>query len=282
MLGTDLMAVFGPVHETVGLDLPELDIAQPEQCFAAIEKHRPDVVVNAAAFTAVDDCETRREEAFLINGYGAGNLSRAAAAAGSLFVHYSTDYVFDGSKKTAYVEQDLPNPQSVYGKSKLLGETLVRQNNPNHMILRVSWLFGPNGPNFIRTIVGAARQGKSLRVVHDQRGSPTYTKDVAEQTLRMITAGCRGTYHVTNTGVCSWFELAAKALDWAGIRGVPVAPVPTSEFPRPAPRPANSALADTRLKQDGVPWMRSWEAAAREYVERYLQRKSGGSSGPLL
>jgi dTDP-4-dehydrorhamnose reductase len=270
MLGTDLMAAFGPLHDVAGLDLPELDISRPEQCFAATEKHRPDVVVNAAAFTAVDECETRPQEAFLINGYGAGNLSRAAAAAGSLLVHYSTDYIFDGFKKEPYTEGDSPNPQSVYGKSKLLGETLIRQNGPNHLIVRISWLFGPNGSNFIRTIVNAARKKASLKVVYDQRGSPTYTRDIAEHTLKMIAAGCRGTYHVTNTGACTWFELATKVLDWAGIRGVPIAPVPTSEFPRPAPRPANSALANTRLEQDGLPLMRPWQAAVREYVKRHL------------
>jgi dTDP-4-dehydrorhamnose reductase len=279
MLGTDLMAAFGPSHDVVGLDQPQMDITRLEQCLAAVEKFEPDVVINAAAFTRVDDCETHAEEAFWVNGRGAGNLARAAASAGSLLVHYSTDYIFDGLKKEAYLEEDAPNPQSIYGKSKLLGETLVRQNCPNHLIVRISWLFGQNGPNFIRTIVGAARKGARLRVVNDQKGSPTYAHDVAEHTLKMIAAGCRRTYHLTNGGSCTWFELASRALEWAGLEGVPITPVSTAEFPRPAPRPANSTLANARLERDGLPLMRSWQIAAREYIERHLKQ---GSDYPII
>jgi dTDP-4-dehydrorhamnose reductase len=271
MLGTDLIAVFGSGHDVVGLDLPDIDISQSEQCFAGVKEHRPDVIINAAAFTRVDDCETHEEAAFQVNGHGAGNLAQAAASTGALLVHYSTDYIFDGFKNEAYLEEDVPNPRSVYGKSKLLGESLIRRHCPNHMILRTSWLFGPNGTNFIRTIVGAAKKGAPLRVVHDQKGSPTYSKDLAKWTLKMIDAGCRSTYHVTNGGACTWFELASKAVEWAGIEGVSVTPVSTSEFPRPAPRPVNSVLANARLIRDGLPAMPSWQIAAREYVEQYLK-----------
>jgi dTDP-4-dehydrorhamnose reductase len=270
MLGTDLMEAFSPLHDVIGYDRPEMDISQLEACLAGVKKLQPDVIVNAAAFAQVDDCETHEKEAFSVNGYGAGNLSEAAASTGSLLVHYSTDYVFDGTKKGAYQEGDIPNPKSIYGKSKLLGENLVRRNCPNHMILRTSWLFGQNGANFIRTIVGAAGKGRPLRVVNDQKGSPTYSRDLAAQTLKMISAGCRSTYHVTNSGSCTWYELASRAVEWAGIKGVSIAPVSTSEFPRPAPRPANSILANTRLEQEGIPLMRYWQAAAREYVENHL------------
>ena len=265
MLGTDLMHAFsGP--DVAGLDLSEIDITDPDQCIARTEEFRPEAVINAAAFTRVDDCETNREQAFRVNGEGAGNLSRAAAAVGALFVHYSTDYIFNGRKKGAYLEEDEPDPQSVYGKSKLLGETLIRRQCPDHLILRTSWLFGQNGPNFIRTILGAAQKGAPLRVVNDQRGSPTYSKDLALQTVRMMDAGCRSTYHVSNGGACTWFELASRALEWAGMPHIPVAPVSTLEFPRPAPRPANSVLANARLRREGLPLMRPWWEAAREYV----------------
>jgi len=270
MLGSELKAVFSSIHEAVCLDLPELDITQPEDCRACVAGLKPDVIINAAAFTRVDDCEMQEEKALLVNGYGAGNLARAAAEFGALFVHYSTDYIFDGSKSEAYLEADLPNPKSVYGKSKLLGETLTRRNCPNHLVLRISWLFGENGPNFIRTIVGAARKGGPLRVVNDQKGSPTYAKDVAAQTLRMIEAGCRNIYHLTNSGFCTWHELAVQAIEWAGIKNISITPVPSSEYPLPASRPANSVLANARLMKDGFPLMRSWQAAAREYVENYL------------
>lgn len=271
MLGTDLMEAFSSVHDTTGMDLPELDITQLEQCHAKLKEFRADVVLNAAAFTQVDACESREREAFLVNGHGAGNLAIAAASSGAMLVHYSTDYVFDGQKEAAYVEEDLPNPQNVYGKSKLLGETLIREHCPNHLILRTSWLFGPNGNNFIRTIVNAARKGNPLRVVNDQKGSPSYSKDLAAHTLRMIAAGCRSTYHVTNSGYCTWYELASEAVAWAGMQSIPIAPVSSSEFPRPAPRPANSVLANAHLQRDGLPLMRPWQAAIREYVEHYLK-----------
>jgi dTDP-4-dehydrorhamnose reductase len=270
MLGTDLMEAFNPLHDVIGYDRPEMDISQLDTCLAEVKNLQPDVIVNAAAFARVDDCETHEKEAFSVNGYGTGNLSEAAASTGSLLVHYSTDYVFDGTKREAYQEEDVPNPQSIYGKSKLLGENLVRLKCPNHLILRTSWLFGQNGPNFIRTIVGAAAKGTPLRVVNDQKGSPTYSRDLAAQTLKMISSGCRSTYHVTNTGSCTWYDLASRAVEWARIKGISIAPVSTSEFPRPAPRPANSILANTRLEQEGIPLMRSWQEAAREYVENHL------------
>ena len=273
MLGSELMEVFlsNPnVYKLSGLDLPEIDITLPESCRGAIDDLRPDIVINAAAFVRVDDCETQQDLAMSVNGEGAGNLAAAAAAVGALFIHYSTDYVFDGRKTEGYYEDDAPGPVSVYGKSKLLGEELVRRNSPEHMIIRVSWLFGAGGVNFIRTIVSAAGKGNSLRVVNDQRGSPTYAKDVARQTLKMIEAGCRGTYHVTNGGNCSWYDLAVQAVAWAKISGIPITPVASSEYPRPAPRPASSILVDTRLAGEGLPVMRSWQEAAHEYVEKHL------------
>jgi dTDP-4-dehydrorhamnose reductase len=271
MLGTDLMETHHPGHKVIGLDLPDIDITSLERCFAVVEQFRPKLIINAAAFTRVDDCEAQPHKAFLVNGDGAGNLARAAASSGSVFVHYSTDYVFDGLKKEAYLEMDSPNPLSVYGKSKLAGEDMVRRYCPNHLILRTSWLFGRNGANFIRTIVNAAKQGAHLRVVNDQEGSPTYSKDLASFTRKMIESGCRGTYHVTNSGSCTWFDLASRALEWAGLQDVPMVPVSTSEFQRPAPRPPNSHLANARLKREGFPGMRLWEEAAREYVEENLK-----------
>jgi dTDP-4-dehydrorhamnose reductase len=275
MLGTDLMNTMNSGNDLRGIDLPEVDITRLEQCRAVAEEFRPDVILNAAAFTRVDDCETNSGKAFLVNGDGAGNLAQSAAASGALLVHYSTDYIFNGLKKEAYLEEDEPNPQSIYGKSKLAGEDQVRRHCPNHLILRTSWLFGQHGPNFIRTIVSAARQGTPLRVVNDQKGSPTCSRDLAGHTRILIEAGCSGIYHLTNSGACTWFELAARAIEWAGIQGVPLTPVLTSEFLRPAPRPANSVLANARIKREGFPLMRPWQDAAREYVEEYLKKESG-------
>jgi dTDP-4-dehydrorhamnose reductase len=274
MLGTDLMETVRPVHDVLGLDIREIDITSLEQCLSAAERYRPDVIINAAAYTRVDDCETHPEQAFLVNGNGAGNLAKAAAAQGAILVHYSTDYIFDGLKQSAYIEEDTPNPQSIYGQSKLSGESLVRNHCTNHLILRTSWLFGENGPNFIRTIIGIAAKGEPLRVVDDQQGSPTYSKDLAVHTIRMVEAGCRGTFHLTNSESCTWFGLASKAVEWAGLQNTPVIPVSTMDFPRPAKRPANSVLANARLKREGFPLMRPWQEAVREYVEQYLKQNS--------
>jgi dTDP-4-dehydrorhamnose reductase len=270
MLGTDLMREFSAHGETVGLDLPELDISQPGQCRSALRDTQPDVVVNAAALTDVDYCENHAEEAFRVNAHGVGILAESVAAAGGLLVHYSTDYIFDGRKEAAYVEEDPANPLSVYGRSKLKGEVLLRALCPGHLLLRTSWLFGPQGKNFIRTIVAAAHDGGPLRVVHDQRGSPSYTRDVAAQTRLLVEAGRRGTYHVTNSGWCTWYELALRAIAGAGLHNVAVAPVRTVEFPRPAPRPPNSILANARLVAEGWEPLRAWTAAVEEYVRVFL------------
>lgn len=269
MLGTDLMAAFAP-HDPIGLDLPELDITDAGQCRRRVERDAPEVIINAAALTNVDYCESHEDEAFRVNGQGTRNLAEAAAASGALLVYYSTDYLFDGSSTEGYREEDTPNPLGVYGKSKLAGEAGVRASCPDHLILRTAWLFGCNGKNFIRTIVGAAREGKPLRVVDDQRGSPTFTRDLAARTADLIRAGGRGTYHVTNSGFCTWYELARRSVEWAGIAGVDIAPVTTAEFPRPAPRPACSILLHARMQREMFPPMRPWQEAVRDYVSDCL------------
>ncbi len=257
----------GSRHEVFGVDRQELDISDPAQCLTLIGRLHPEVVINAAALTQVDYCETHEQEALLVNGQGPANLAIAAARTGAVLAHYSTDYVFDGSKAGAYLEEDVPNPRSAYGRSKLRGEELVRLQGENHLIIRTAWLFGRNGPNFLRTILKAARTAQPLRVVNDQRGSPTCSRDLAAYTMRMLAAGCRGTYHVTNRGDCTWYQLARSAVEWARMENVQVTPVSTAEFPRPAPRPANSVLANARLQREGFPLMRPWQEAASEYVE---------------
>jgi dTDP-4-dehydrorhamnose reductase len=265
MLGTDLMQALAS-RAPIGLDLPELDITDIRQCHACLQDFRPGVIIAAAALTDVDYCESHVDEAFLVNGQGMGNLAAAAHAAGAMLVYYSTDYIFDGTREDAYREQDMPNPLSVYGKSKLRGEEFVRSLCPDHLILRTSWLFGRHGKNFIRTIVSAARNGQPLRVVDDQRGSPTYTQDLAARTLAMMEKGCRGTYHVTNSGSCSWYELALRSVEWAGVAGAGVKPVKTDQFPRPAPRPACSILSNALMLREGFPPMRPWQEAAQDYI----------------
>jgi dTDP-4-dehydrorhamnose reductase len=265
MLGTDLMAQFSS-HHVFGLDRPQIDITDLDQCLGYARELQPEIIINAAALTQVDYCESHAEEAFRINAEGAGNLAKAAASIGVPLLHYSTDYVFDGLKGEPYHEEDQPNPASVYGKSKLSGEELIRVFCPDHMILRTSWLFGCHGSNFIATILKIARNEGKLQVVNDQFGSPTYAKDLAAHTAQLLEARCRGTYHLTNSGFCSWYELAAKCVEWSGMSGVSVTPVTSDQFPRPAPRPLNSVLANGRLLREGLAGMRPWQQAAQEYV----------------
>jgi len=266
MLGRDLVNEFEPASQVFGFPRTELDITDREGCARTIEAIRPDVVINAAAMTNVDLCESSFEEAWTVNGEAPGFLAEAAARTGTLLVHFSTDYVFDGLTTKPYVEEDLPNPRTAYGRSKLHGENQIRKLCPRHLILRTSWVFGCHGRNFIRTIVTAAQKGGPLRVVSDQIGSPTYTRDLASYTRRLVEAGKTGLYHLTNSGSCSWHELASRALHWAGLGQVPVIPVTTAEFPRPAPRPAYSVLANARLCREGFPLPRPWHEAAEEYV----------------
>ena len=275
MLGTDLMRAFSDRGELTGLDIEELDITDEARCRACIGELSPDVVINAAAMTRVDDCESHVEEAFRVNALGAGNVAAAASDSGARLVHYSTDYIFDGRKQGPYVEDDPPSPLGVYGRSKLQGEELVRTRCEEHLIIRTAWLFGCSGPNFIRTILTAARNGRQLRVVNDQFGSPTYTVDLADQSMRLVEAGVRGTYHVTNRGSCTWYELARFALDCAAMGAVNVEPVTTAEYPRPAPRPANSVLANARLLNEGFPALRHWTEAVREYIRRTAEHEEG-------
>jgi dTDP-4-dehydrorhamnose reductase len=268
MLGTDLVCAFSGRSEVTGLDIEELDITDEARCREQMAEINPDVIINAAAMTRVDDCESSAEEAFRVNALGAGNLAAAATDSGVRLVHYSTDYVFDGRKAGPYIEEDPPSPLGVYGRTKLQGEDLVRARCHEHLLIRTAWLFGRHGPNFIRTILTAARDGRQLRVVNDQRGSPTYTVDLADHTVRLVESGGRGTYHVTNSGSCTWYDLSRFALDCADMGVVSVEPVTTAEYPRPAPRPANSVLANTRLLREGFPALRHWTEAVRDYIRQ--------------
>ena len=266
MLGTELMTVFAALGPVSGMDIEELDITDLGKCTARVNEVRPDLVVNAAALTAVDYCEAHEEEALRVNAQGPGNLAEAAFSVGARLIHYSTDYVFDGRKEGPYFEEDPASPRSAYGRSKLQGEVLVRSRCAEHLIVRTAWLFGRHGGNFIRTILKAARAGQVLRVVDDQRGSPTYARDLAACTARLARAGGRGTYHVTNSGSCSWYQLACRAIEWAGLEGITIHPVTSAEYPRPAPRPANSVLANSRLENEGLGLLRPWEEAVQEYI----------------
>jgi dTDP-4-dehydrorhamnose reductase len=275
MLGQDLVAELRSRHEVIPLTRNDADVTDARRIAAAIERARPRVVVHCAAFTAVDDCESQAGLAFQVNGEGTHNVARACRQSGAGIVYLSTDYVFDGEKPSPYVETDEPNPINVYGKSKLEGERQVREvmgETERAWIVRVSWLFGPLGKNFVRAILERARRGESLRVVDDQVGAPTYTVDAAAKIEQIVEKGAPGTYHVTNQGYCSWFDFAQEMLrQVAGLMKadfVPLTRISSAELQRPARRPRNSRLANTRLEAEGLGLLPPWEDALRRYLER--------------
>jgi dTDP-4-dehydrorhamnose reductase len=267
--------------EILPLARPEIDLARPRSIQAPLSALRPDAVVNAAAYTAVDRAESEREQAFAINATGAGAVAAAAAALGVPVIHLSTDYVFDGALDRPYVESDVPNPMTAYGQSKLDGERMVAAAQPDHAILRTAWVYSPFGKNFVRTMLALAAQRAEISVVGDQHGSPTGALDIADAILavarRMIerpgTAELRGVFHLAGDGEASWAEFAEAIFDESRAVGGPsarVIPIPSSAYPTPARRPANSRLNGDRMQAVfGVrlpPWRPSLSACVRRLV----------------
>jgi dTDP-4-dehydrorhamnose reductase len=260
--------------EAAATDLHDLDITDPQLVWSELSRQRPEVVVNAAAATRVDDLESDPDGAILVNALGPRNLAVACRRLGIKLIHLSTDYVFDGAKPGPYVEWDRTEPLSVYGWSKLLGEEWVRQQCPDHFIVRTAWLYGHPGPNFVTAILARGRNlspDGELKVVHDQRGTPTSTLALAPQLLALAATEAFGTYHATCQGETTWYEFAGLILAAAGIT-VRVTPCTTAEFPRPAPRPANSVLENRLLRVTGLDLMPPWQAAYRQFWETYGDR----------
>jgi dTDP-4-dehydrorhamnose reductase len=246
-------------HMLVALGRPQLDLLDPKTIGKAVEDVEPDLVINAAAYTAVDKAESDRETAFAVNRDGAGALAAAAQASRAPIIHVSTDYVFDGRKSGAYRETDETNPLGVYGRSKLEGEQAVAAANPRHVILRTAWLYAPYGANFLRTMLRLARERPELRVVADQQGQPTYVPHLAEAILAIAGSlasqrglGPWGTYHVAAGGETTWHGFASaivRAGARLGVLQVPVVPITTAEYPTPAARPSNSRLDCGKLER---------------------------------
>jgi len=268
MLGKDLLPLLQERHESVSLTRAEADITNQLQVQRAIKNARPEVVIHAAAMTAVDDCELRPELAFKVNAEGTRHVAAVCAELGVPMFYVSTDYVFDGDKAEPYVETDKVHPVSVYGKSKLEGENHVRTLLRQFWIARTSWVFGPFGRNFVEAILGKARQGATLQVVDDQVGCPTYTADLAKKITEIVERGCPGLYHVSNQGSCSRFEFAREILRQSGLDPALVLPVPTSASDRPARRPANSRLANRKLEEEKLGILPDWKDALSRYLLR--------------
>jgi dTDP-4-dehydrorhamnose reductase len=262
-------------HSVLGLARKDADVTSMDSLAPPIAAFRPDWVAHLAAFTKVDECESRPDHAFLVNGTGARNAAQAAADCGAAVLAVSTDYVFDGAGRTPYREYDAVAPRSVYGASKWAGEEAVREVQPRHVVVRTSWLFGQGGPNFIDTILRKARAGELLRVVDDQRGSPTWTHDLAEGLTLLMESGQYGTFHCTNAGDCTWFDLATHALERAGITGA-LERTDTASFPRPARRPAYSVLDHQAFEQVTGHRMPHWRDAVDRYLQSHVPAATGG------
>jgi dTDP-4-dehydrorhamnose reductase len=250
-----------------------LDVTDAAAVRASIAAIRPSVVVNCAAYTAVDRAETEPDLAWKVNAEAAGAVAAAAAAAGALIVHVSSDFVFDGLKGEPYVETDPTNPQSAYARSKEGGERLVRESGPRHAIVRTQWLYGPDGRHFPGTILRLARAKKPLRVVADQIGAPTYAPDVARAIAAIVEAGLTGTIHAANRGRASWHDLARAVLARAGL-DAEVTPITTAEFGAPARRPPFSVLRNAVLAATIGDLMRPWEDALAAFSD------AGGLKAP--
>jgi len=276
-LGTDLCAVLEENHEVHGYDIGDFDIGDAERTAAAVSEVSPSLIVHAAAFADVDACEDERDKAFRVNAEGTRNVARAAREAGCFLVYVSTDYVFDGTKGTAYTETDEPGPINYYGLTKFYGEKHVRELAPRHLVVRTSWLFGPNGRNFVDTITEKALKTGKVRVVCDQRGCPTYTYHLASGLMAVIDKSLEGTVHLTNSGDATWFDLAKCAIETAGINAE-ITPVETAAYPTKARRPLYTVLADDVLGKAGIKPLPPWEHAVREHLARRGLIKDEGSS----
>lgn len=265
-VGWELARSMLPVGEVVALGRAEADLAQPDLLRDVVRRHQPDLIVNAAAYTAVDKAESEESLAWAVNAMAPGVLAEEAKRCGALLIHYSTDYVFDGTLDRPYGEADAPNPQSAYGRSKLAGEQAVVATGADHLILRTSWVYGARGHNFVRTILRLAAERETLCIVADQTGAPTWSRWIADATahmartaLRRRTQGnfCSGIYHCTAAGATTWHGFASAIIeryrsvcpqDILAVREI--LPIPTIEYPLPAVRPANSRLACGKMLDD--------------------------------
>lgn len=270
-LGTDLAERFTAAgHELTAVDIDDLDLGERDDVLAAVAAARPEAIVHPAAFTAVDLCESDPDAAFRVNVLGTRHVAEAARRVAAPVTYVSTDYVFDGTKDSPYVEWDTPNPRSVYGRSKLAGE---RELDPGSTIVRTSWVCGFHGANMVKTILRLAANPGTLRFVDDQRGHPTFASDLAAAIETLVEEARPGLFHVTNQGAVSWYEFAQAVLEAAGDDPDRVEPCAAADLqpPRPAPRPANSVLDNAAFRLSGLTETRDFHEPLAELVAR-LQR----------
>jgi dTDP-4-dehydrorhamnose reductase len=256
-VGWELERVLPALGELIATDRSTMDLADPDGLRRQVRDLNPDVIVNAAAYTAVDKAESEPALAMRINGAAPGALAEEAKRRGALLVHYSTDYVFDGQKEASYVEDDAPNPINVYGRSKLEGERQIAASGCRFLLLRTSWVYAPRGKNFFLTIARKVRAGEDLRVVDDQRGVPTEAKFLAETTAAMLGADTEGLFHLVPRGDTTWHGFATQIAQRLGS-GQPIQAIGSSDYPTPARRPTNSVLDNRRLSRQLAHPLPAW------------------------
>ncbi|MCE5239032.1 dTDP-4-dehydrorhamnose reductase [bacterium] len=268
MLGTELLLRRPPGWTVIGVDIEDGDLTDAAAALRLMSAHEPQVVIHCAAWADVDGCTRDPARAMLLNAGATANVTAACRRVGARLITLSTDYVFAGDLDRAYVEDDTPRPLNPYGESKLAGERAAAAL-PDHLIVRTQWLYGPAGKNFVATIVRAARTHDKLRVVADEWGSPTYTRDLAEGLWRLAPTATTGIVHLTNSGVCSWHDLAVRATRLAGI-AVEIEPISSSEWNSPTVRPHYSPLDNRRWRELGWEPLRPWTEAVEEFVREHL------------
>jgi len=271
LLGNELVSVLKNDHSLILFSHSQLDISDSESVNKQIDSSLPDIIINSAAYTQVDVCETNYDLAYKSNAIGPKNLANKCKQLGIPFIHISTDYVFEGNENNnkPYKEDDKLGPKTVYGKTKLEGENLVKQNCDKYFILRTAWLYG-QGKNFVKTMLNLSKKNKELKVVNDQIGSPTYAKDLAKAIKEIIDkkSDKYGIYHITNKGEVSWYEFAKKIFEIKKIE-IKINPVTSEEFPRPAPRPHYSVLSNQKWIDAGFNPLRNYEEALKEYLDSF-------------
>jgi dTDP-4-dehydrorhamnose reductase len=275
MLGRDLVEILRSSSrvdqhldcEILGWDIEEIDIQEEKNTITKIESLRPNIVINIAAYTNVDGCESHDEKAFAINAEGMRHVALGALRCRAKVVYLSTDYIFDGKKREPYLEDDPPHPLSVYGRSKLRGEQYVQEMVEDALIVRTQWLYGKYGNNFVASVLRQAREKKVLSIVNDQVGSPTYTIDLSRAISVLIQCDARGIFHVVNSDLCTWFAFGQEILKLSGMEGVRIVPISSEELGRPATRPLYSVLNTEKLKRETGMTLRPWSEALKAYLQ---------------
>lgn len=254
-------------HEAIGVDIEEMDITDETAVSRVMEETAPEAVIHCSAFTAVDRAEEEQELCYKVNVQGTENIAKMCQKLGCKMLYLSTDYIFSGEGQRPWEPEDTPSPLNSYGQSKYQGEVALRQYVDKYFIVRISWVFGINGNNFIKTMLRLGKENGAVKVVDDQIGSPTYTFDLAKLLVDMIETEQYGAYHATNEGICSWYEFAKEIFQEANMKEVTVTPVSSEEFPVKAKRPKNSRMSKEKLVQNGFSLLPSWQDAVKRYIE---------------